>query len=66
MLLLLPGMGIDDFSTADQWAPLARQAIKKAQKKDSKRKRQQQMQQRLQAQPVYDLAALAAPLQLTV
>ncbi|WIA37974.1 hypothetical protein OEZ86_001350 [Tetradesmus obliquus] len=60
------GMGIDDFSTADQWAPLARQAIQKAEKKDSKRRRQQQVQQRLQAQPVYDLAAIAAPLQLTV
>uniref|UniRef100_A0A383WA42 LysM domain-containing protein n=1 Tax=Tetradesmus obliquus TaxID=3088 RepID=A0A383WA42_TETOB len=60
------GMGIDDFSTADQWAPLARQAIQKAERKDSKRRRQQQVQQRLQAQPVYDLAAIAAPLQLTV
>jgi dsRNA-specific ribonuclease len=59
-------MGIDDFSTADQWAPLAKQTIKKAQKKDEKRRRQQQVQQRLQAQPVYDLATIAAPLQLTV
>ncbi|KAF6253521.1 hypothetical protein COO60DRAFT_1703776 [Scenedesmus sp. NREL 46B-D3] len=57
------GMGIDEFSTADQWAPLARQTIKKAQKKDDKRRRQQRVQQ---AQPVCDLAATATPLQLTV
>eukprot|EP00775_Hariotina_reticulata_P010212 gene10212-10373_t len=60
------GMGIDDFSTADQWAPLARQAINKVKKKDKKRQQRQLLQRRIQAQPVYDLAAYVCPLKLTV
>eukprot|EP00878_Enallax_costatus_P021138 GHUV01022371.1.p1 GENE.GHUV01022371.1~~GHUV01022371.1.p1 ORF type:complete len:637 (+),score=223.29 GHUV01022371.1:216-1913(+) len=54
------GMGIHDFSTADQWAPLARKAIAKAKKKDRKR----QQQHRWRAQPLYDLAAYTSPLRV--
>lgn len=59
-------MGIEDFSTADQWAPLARQAINKANKKDKLRQRRQLLQRRMQAQPVYDLAFFTSPLKLTI
>lgn len=63
MLLLLPvGMGIEDFSTADQWAPLAKQTVAKAKKKAQRR----QAAAGWRAQPLYDLAALASPLKLTV
>lgn len=50
------GMGITDFSTADQWAPLARAALAKQRRRES----------RLAAQPLADLAAIASPLRLTV
>lgn len=55
-------MGIEDFSTAEQWAPLARQTMAKAQKKQRRR----QAAQAWRAQPLFDLAALATPLKLTV
>lgn len=60
------GMGIEDFSTADQWAPLAKQAIRKAEQKEKKLWRRRQLQRLLRAQPVYDLAAIASPLRLSV
>lgn len=56
------GMGIEDFSTADQWAPLAKQAVAKAQKRAKRR----QAAAGWRAQPMFDLAALASPLRLTV
>jgi hypothetical protein len=55
-------MGIEDFSTADQWAPLAKQALAKAKKKAKRR----QAAATWRAQPMYDLASLAVPLKLTV
>jgi len=55
-------MGIEDFSTADQWAPLAKQTVAKAQKKQRRR----QAARMWRAQPLFDLAALASPLRLTV
>jgi hypothetical protein len=55
-------MGIEDFSTADQWAPLAKQTIAKAEKRAKRRKAAAGWR----AQPLFDLAALASPLKLTV
>jgi hypothetical protein len=55
-------MGIEDFSTADQWAPLAKQTLAKAQKRAKRRKAAAGWR----AQPLYDLASLAVPLKLTV
>lgn len=56
------GMGIEDFSTADQWAPLAKQSLAKAKKRAKRR----QAAATWRAQPLYDLASLAVPLKLTV
>lgn len=55
-------MGVEDFSTADQWAPLARQTVAKAEKRAKRRKAAAAWR----AQPLFDLAALASPLTLTV
>eukprot|EP00879_Flechtneria_rotunda_P019841 GHRR01020855.1.p1 GENE.GHRR01020855.1~~GHRR01020855.1.p1 ORF type:complete len:296 (+),score=106.59 GHRR01020855.1:572-1459(+) len=56
------GMGIDDFSTAEQWAPLARKALAKAAMKDKQTRKRRKQWQRWQAQPLCDLAATAVPL----
>jgi hypothetical protein len=55
-------MGVDDFSSAEQWAPLAKQTLAKARKKQ----KQRQAATHWRAQPLFDLAAMAAPLRLTI
>lgn len=57
-------MGIEDFSTAQQWAPLARQALAKARKRQAQRDARSRW--RRANNPVFDLAVLASPLRLTV
>jgi hypothetical protein len=54
-------MGITDFSTASQWAPLASEALRADRYKQRQRQRHKQ-----QRSAVQTLADIAAPLRLTV
>lgn len=59
------GMGIDDFSSAAQWAPLARRALRREERK-RRRKDGSGAGRGWRSDPVMDITALAVPLQLNV
>jgi hypothetical protein len=54
-------MGITDFSSASQWAPLASEALRA-----ERYKQRQQQRHKQRRTPVQSLADIAAPLRLTV
>jgi hypothetical protein len=55
-------MGIDDFSSAAQWAPLARRTLRQEEKKREKKGGKRPWR----SAPIADITALAVPLQLNV
>jgi hypothetical protein len=66
------GMGIDDFSSAAQWAPLARRAVRREERAEARRRRRgaggegPSSSRGWRSDPVVDITALAVPLQLNV
>lgn len=62
------GMGINDFSSAAQWAPLARRALKQEDRRRRKRERRggERGPTTWRSDPVVDITALAVPLQLNM
>jgi hypothetical protein len=61
-------MGIEDFSSASQWAPLARRAIRQEERRQRRRAGSEQGGRRRswRSAHIADVTALAVPLQLNM